>query len=64
MGGNAFGFLVVGVGWPLSHILILILINAGISRAAPYGGNCSPPTESNFSINANMLPEAHSSPKF
>jgi capsular polysaccharide transport system permease protein len=37
MGGNPFGFFFMGVGWPLSHILVLILINAGLGRAAPYG---------------------------
>src|SRR5579863_9757128 len=34
--GNEFGFL-LAVAWPLSHILILLLINAGLGRAAPYG---------------------------
>jgi capsular polysaccharide transport system permease protein len=37
MGGNALGFLMMGVGWPLSHILLLILINSLIGRAAPFG---------------------------
>jgi capsular polysaccharide transport system permease protein len=37
LGGNELGFLLMGVGWPLSHILILLLINAGLGRAAPYG---------------------------
>jgi capsular polysaccharide transport system permease protein len=37
MGGNAFGFLIMGVVWPLSHILLLIIINAALGRAAPYG---------------------------
>jgi capsular polysaccharide transport system permease protein len=34
--GNEFGFL-LAVGWPLSHILILILLNSALGRAAPYG---------------------------
>jgi capsular polysaccharide transport system permease protein len=34
--GSAFGFL-LAIGWPLSHILILLLINAGLGRMAPYG---------------------------
>jgi capsular polysaccharide transport system permease protein len=37
MGGNAFGFLAMGVGWPLSHIVILLVINTAFGRAAPYG---------------------------
>jgi capsular polysaccharide transport system permease protein len=34
--GNAFGFL-IAIAWPLSHILILLGINAAAGRAAPYG---------------------------
>lgn len=37
LGGNPIGFFVMGVCWPLSHILILILINSLLGRAAPYG---------------------------
>ena len=37
LGGNEFGFVVMGIGWPLSHILILIVINSHLGRAAPYG---------------------------
>jgi capsular polysaccharide transport system permease protein len=36
-GGSAVGFLMMGVGWPLSHILALILINSFLHRAAPFG---------------------------
>jgi capsular polysaccharide transport system permease protein len=36
-GGNALGFLAMGVCWPLSHILFCLLIYAAIGRAAPYG---------------------------
>jgi capsular polysaccharide transport system permease protein len=35
-GGTEWGFL-LAIGWPLSHILILLLINAGLGRTAPYG---------------------------
>lgn len=41
LGGNEFGFLAMGVGWPLSHILILIIINTGLGRAAPYGDSAA-----------------------
>jgi capsular polysaccharide transport system permease protein len=41
IGGNEFGFLVMGVGWPLSHILILIVINTGLGRVAPYGDSAA-----------------------
>jgi capsular polysaccharide transport system permease protein len=41
LGGNEFGFLIMGVGWPLSHILLLLLINAGLGRAAPYGDSAA-----------------------
>jgi capsular polysaccharide transport system permease protein len=34
--GSEFGFL-IAVAWPLSHILILLLINTGLGRVAPYG---------------------------
>jgi capsular polysaccharide transport system permease protein len=37
LGGSEFGFLALGVGFPLSHILILLGINAGLGRAPPYG---------------------------
>ena len=37
MGGSVFGFLVMGIGWPLSHILILLLVYALLGRTAPYG---------------------------
>jgi capsular polysaccharide transport system permease protein len=41
MGGNAFGFLVMGVAWPLSHILILLGIYAGTNRAIPFGDSAA-----------------------
>ena len=41
LGGNEFGFLAMAVGWPLSHILILIIINTGLGRAAPYGDSAA-----------------------
>ena len=31
----------MGVGWPLSHILLLLIINAGFGRVAPYGDNAA-----------------------
>lgn len=34
--GNHFGF-VLSIGWPLSHVLILLAINVGMGRLAPYG---------------------------
>jgi len=34
--GHGVGFL-VSIGWPFAHILLLLLINAAIDRAAPYG---------------------------
>jgi capsular polysaccharide transport system permease protein len=34
--GSAFGFL-LAIGWPLSHIFILLAVNTAIGRAAPYG---------------------------
>ncbi len=38
--GKAFGFLIV-VAWPLSHILIVLIINTGLGRAAPYGDSAA-----------------------
>jgi capsular polysaccharide transport system permease protein len=34
--GSALGFL-IAIGWPLSHIFILLAINTALGRAAPYG---------------------------
>lgn len=34
--GSALGFLLV-IGWPLSHIVILLLINVSLGRTTPYG---------------------------
>jgi capsular polysaccharide transport system permease protein len=39
-GGNEFGFL-LAVAWPLTHVLLLIIINAGLGRAAPYGDSAA-----------------------
>jgi capsular polysaccharide transport system permease protein len=36
-GGSALGFFGMGVCWPLSHILLCILIYSAMGRAAPYG---------------------------
>jgi capsular polysaccharide transport system permease protein len=41
LGGNEFGFLVMGVAWPLSHILVLLVINTLLGRAAPYGDSAA-----------------------
>jgi capsular polysaccharide transport system permease protein len=38
--GSEWGYL-IAVAWPLSHILILLLINAGLGRAAPYGDSAA-----------------------
>ena len=35
-GGSEWGFL-IALAWPLSHILILLVINTGAGRVAPYG---------------------------
>ncbi len=35
-GGSEWGML-IAVGWPLSHVLALLLLNASLGRAAPYG---------------------------
>jgi capsular polysaccharide transport system permease protein len=40
-GGNALGFLAMGVCWPLSHILLCILIYGGLGRTAPYGDSAA-----------------------
>lgn len=41
MGGNAFGYLAMGVGWPLSHMLLVLVIYAGLHRTAPYGNSAA-----------------------
>lgn len=38
--GNELGFL-IAIGWPLSHVLILLLINTGMGRVAPYGDSAA-----------------------
>jgi capsular polysaccharide transport system permease protein len=35
--GSRLGYFAMGVGFPLSHIMILLLIYSGLGRAAPYG---------------------------
>ena len=34
--GSAWGFL-ISIGWPLSHVLVLLIVHSFIGRAAPYG---------------------------
>ena len=34
--GSAPGFL-IAIAWPLSHIMILVVINVGVGRVVPYG---------------------------
>jgi capsular polysaccharide transport system permease protein len=41
LGGNEFGFVVMGIGWPLSHILLLLIINTALGRATPYGDSAA-----------------------
>lgn len=38
--GSALGFL-VSVGWPLTHIVALLLVNTAMGRAAPYGDSAA-----------------------
>lgn len=38
--GSAWGFL-LSLAWPLTHILILLLINAAAGRLAPYGDSAA-----------------------
>jgi capsular polysaccharide transport system permease protein len=38
--GNEFGFI-LAIAWPLSHILILLLINTAMGRIAPYGDSAA-----------------------
>jgi capsular polysaccharide transport system permease protein len=38
--GSALGF-VIAIGWPLSHIFIVLFINRAMGRAAPYGDDAS-----------------------
>jgi capsular polysaccharide transport system permease protein len=39
--GNALGFLAMGVGWPLSHILLILLIYGALGRTVPYGDSAA-----------------------
>jgi capsular polysaccharide transport system permease protein len=38
--GNEFGF-VLAIAWPLSHVLILLLINTGMGRTTPFGDSAA-----------------------
>ncbi len=38
--GSALGFIVM-IGWPLSHIVILLIINTAMRRAPPYGNSAA-----------------------
>jgi capsular polysaccharide transport system permease protein len=38
--GSALGFL-IAIGWPLSHIFILLVINTAVGKAAPYGDSAA-----------------------
>jgi capsular polysaccharide transport system permease protein len=39
-GGSEWGFL-IAIAWPLLHIVILLLLNAGAGRVAPYGDSAA-----------------------
>jgi len=39
-GGSEWGFL-IAIAWPLSHIVVLLLINAGAGRVVPYGDSAA-----------------------
>jgi capsular polysaccharide transport system permease protein len=39
-GGSEWGFL-IAIAWPLTHIVALLLINAGAGRVAPYGDSAA-----------------------
>jgi len=39
-GGSEWGFL-IAIGWPLSHVLILLMMNVGLGRIAPYGDSAA-----------------------
>jgi capsular polysaccharide transport system permease protein len=36
MFGSALGFIIV-IAWPISHVLLLVLVNTGLGRVAPFG---------------------------
>jgi capsular polysaccharide transport system permease protein len=38
--GNEFGFI-IAIAWPLSHILILLMINTAMGRITPYGDSAA-----------------------
>ena len=37
MGGTAFGFLAMAIGWPLAHMLLVIGIHSVLGRSVPFG---------------------------
>jgi capsular polysaccharide transport system permease protein len=37
-GGSELGFI-IAIGWPLSHILVLLVLNSQLGRAVPFGEN-------------------------
>ena len=39
-GGTELGF-VIAIAWPLTHILVLLVINSQLNRAVPYGDNAA-----------------------
>jgi capsular polysaccharide transport system permease protein len=39
-GGSEWGFL-IAIAWPLSHIVILLLLNVGVGRVVPYGDSAA-----------------------
>ena len=39
-GGSIWGYL-ISLGWPLSHILIILLINLAMGRLPPYGDSAA-----------------------
>lgn len=39
-GGTEFGF-VLAIAWPLTHILLLLVVNSQLGRAAPYGDSAA-----------------------
>jgi len=38
-GGSALGFLAMAIGWPLANVLLILVINSGLGRVAPYGSS-------------------------
>ncbi len=38
--GSAFGFILV-VAWPLTHLFVILLVNAAVGRATPFGDSAA-----------------------